>query len=99
MPELHGMMLAKEYVYILRPLIYCLLVKKFGKSIVPFSISLLLESLFLPFKSNKGTSLEKSEYVSRVKFLLLYFLRNPLYDRFVKYLLFIDQGSIDLFSG
>lgn len=82
-PVLKGTELAKEYVYILRPLVYCVLVKKYGNSILPFVISFLMESTFAVGKT-PSTSLEKQEFFNRSKIMLYYLLRNPAYDKFIR---------------
>ncbi|KAG0346176.1 Peroxisomal membrane protein pex16 [Podila humilis] len=96
---LNGLGSFGEYMFILRPLIYVLAIRKFGqKSWYPWFLSLAIE---LSSRSclktalaargggsgragSSGTPLEKDEMKRRLWLLLYYVLRSPFYDRFTK---------------
>ena len=77
-----------EIIYIIRPLIYCLMLRIFGtKSYKAYLLSLLLDILRIFLQQNVRfyTKSEKSEYIFRIKELLLcYILRNPFYSNILK---------------
>lgn len=86
-----------EYLFILRPLIYVLAMRKYGqKSWYPWFLSLAIELSSRSClttalaargggRSGSGTPLEKDEMKRRLWLLLYYVLRSPFYDRFTKY--------------
>ncbi|KAJ3187146.1 Peroxisomal membrane protein pex16 [Gaertneriomyces sp. JEL0708] len=82
-----------DYLFTLRPLVYVLALKKYGRrSWKPLIISLVTELLSLstslsskPFGFREDlTPLEKDEYKRRCWYILYYLLRNPLYDKYTK---------------
>ncbi|KAG0236136.1 Peroxisomal membrane protein pex16 [Actinomortierella wolfii] len=85
-----------EYLFILRPLIYVLAMRKYGqKSWYPWLLSLSIEllsrtSLQTYLKQRDcnrriaGTPLEKDEMKRRLWLFLYYVLRSPFYDRYTK---------------
>ncbi|KAJ3128002.1 Peroxisomal membrane protein pex16 [Nowakowskiella sp. JEL0407] len=81
-----GLALVGEWVYILRPLIYVLAIKKYGKeSWKPWVLSLGLElSSFAAMWNKPISALEKDEYKRRVLLIFLYLVRNPFYQQFTK---------------
>ncbi|KAG0027468.1 Peroxisomal membrane protein pex16 [Podila clonocystis] len=93
---LNGLGAVGEYLFILRPLIYVLAMRKYGqKSWYPWFLSLAIElssrsclttSLAARGggRSGSGTPLEKDEMKRRLWLLLYYVLRSPFYDRFTK---------------
>ncbi|KAG0291140.1 Peroxisomal membrane protein pex16 [Dissophora globulifera] len=93
---LNGIGALGERLFILRPLIYVLAMRKYGqKSWYPWFISLALELVsrtsikhFLGSRGGarggSGTPLEKDELKRRLWLLLYYVLRSPFYDRFTK---------------
>ncbi|KAF9194741.1 Peroxisomal membrane protein pex16 [Haplosporangium sp. Z 767] len=94
---LSGLGAIGEYLFILRPLIYVLAMRKYGqKSWYPWFLSLAIELAsrtsiknFLASRSGgsgrgSGTPLEKDEMKRRLWLLLYYVLRSPFYDRFTK---------------
>ncbi|KAF9996040.1 Peroxisomal membrane protein pex16 [Modicella reniformis] len=92
---LHGIGLVGEYLFILRPLIYVLAMRKYGqKSWYPWFLSLAIEltsrtSIKHALTNHSGrcpsgTPLEKDEMKRRLWLLLYYVLRSPFYDRFTK---------------
>ena len=73
-----------EVIYISRPLIYIMLLQKYGsKSFIPFSTSFILEigSILL---LKKKTKLMKLEVEKRFYFLMFYLLKDPIYGLHVK---------------
>ncbi|KAF9922780.1 Peroxisomal membrane protein pex16 [Linnemannia zychae] len=95
--RLSGLGAIGEYMFVLRPLIYVLAMRKYGqKSWYPWFLSLAIEltsrSCIKNFlasrpgggRSGSGTLLEKDEMKRRLWLLLYYFLRSPFYDRFTK---------------
>ncbi|KAJ3089817.1 Peroxisomal membrane protein pex16, partial [Quaeritorhiza haematococci] len=83
-----------EYLYVLRPLIYVLALRKFGaKSWKPWTISLIMELCSLASAINPSTgslrkdvrNVEKDEYRRRMYSFIYYLLRSPFYERFTKY--------------
>ncbi|KAI8351568.1 peroxisomal membrane protein pex16 [Mortierella sp. GBAus27b] len=92
---LRGIGAIGEYLFILRPLIYVLAMRKYGqKSWYPWFLSLAIELTsrrcikhgFAGRGSRcaSGTPLEKDEMKRRLWLLLYYVLRSPFYDRFTK---------------
>ncbi|KAI1320676.1 Peroxisomal membrane protein pex16 [Mortierella claussenii] len=89
---LNGLGAIGEYMFILRPLIYVLAMRKYGqKSWYPWFLSLAIElasrtsiNHFLAGRGRGGTPLEKDEMKRRLWLLLYYVLRSPFYDRFTK---------------
>ncbi|KAF9975008.1 Peroxisomal membrane protein pex16 [Actinomortierella ambigua] len=93
---LHGMGTVGEYLFILRPLVYVLAMRRYGqKSWYPWLLSLSIEVLsrvslqtFLKQRDCSrrvaGTPLEKDEMKRRLWLFLYYVLRSPFYDRFTK---------------
>jgi peroxin-16 len=82
-----------EYIYILRPLIYVLSIRKFGKnSYAPWVLSLATEvgCLMTNFDlktltyKHSLTALEKEEVKRRRYLFLYYLLRSPFYNDFTK---------------
>ncbi|KAJ3319463.1 Peroxisomal membrane protein pex16, partial [Boothiomyces sp. JEL0866] len=101
LPRLSGFKEITEYVYIFRPLIYVLCIRKWGaQSFKPWVISILLELFSFTSRfdfetrhwSKDLTQLEKSEMKHRVFLLRYYLLRNPIYEIFSKPKI---QGIID----
>ncbi|KAF9275627.1 Peroxisomal membrane protein pex16 [Mortierella alpina] len=94
--RLNGLGAAGEYLFILRPLIYVLAMRKYGqKSWYPWFLSLAIEVAsrtsikhFLTSRQSggrgSGTPLEKDEMKRRLWLLLYYVLRSPFYDQFTK---------------
>lgn len=94
---LSGLGAIGEYMFVLRPLIYVLAMRKYGqKSWYPWFLSLAIELTsrtsikhYLASRpgggrSGSGTLLEKDEMKRRLWLLLYYVLRSPFYDRFTK---------------
>ncbi|KAG0258836.1 Peroxisomal membrane protein pex16 [Mortierella polycephala] len=94
---LNGLGAIGEYLFVLRPLIYVMAMRKYGqKSWYPWFLSLAIELVsrtsikhFLAGRSGgngrgSGTPLEKDEMKRRLWLLLYYVLRSPFYDRFTK---------------
>ncbi|KAI8598921.1 peroxisome membrane protein [Dissophora ornata] len=93
---LNGLGAIGEYMFILRPLIYVLAMRKYGqKSWYPWFLSLAIELVSRSSikhylagrgggRGGAGTPLEKSEMKRRLWLLLYYVLRSPFYDRFTK---------------
>ncbi|KAG0053097.1 Peroxisomal membrane protein pex16 [Gryganskiella cystojenkinii] len=96
---LGGLGVFGEYLFVLRPLIYVLAMRKYGqKSWYPWLLSLSIElasrvslKTFLSNRSggpagrgSSGTALEKDEMKRRLWLMLYYVLRSPFYDRFTK---------------
>ncbi|KAG0354419.1 Peroxisomal membrane protein pex16, partial [Gamsiella multidivaricata] len=91
---LNGLGAVGEYLFILRPLIYVLAMRKYGqKSWYPWFLSLAIELVsrssikhYLASRGSgragSGTPLEKDEMKRRLWLLLYYVLRSPFYDRF-----------------
>eukprot|EP00842_Homolaphlyctis_polyrhiza_P006711 jgi/Hompol1/7040/HPOL_001910-RA len=82
-----------EYLFILRPLIYVLAIKRFGaRSYRPWLLSLVIElvafSVSIDWRRHTFeaslTQLEKEEAKRRSYLFLLYLLRNPFYEQFTK---------------
>jgi len=81
---------AGEVLYIVKPVVYLLLLRKYGvKSWKPWMISLSMElicyvtsahSLF----NNTLTTLEQQEYKRRALLLKNYFIRQPFFDEFIR---------------
>ncbi|KAG0360811.1 Peroxisomal membrane protein pex16 [Mortierella sp. AD032] len=95
--KLSGFGAIGEYMFILRPLIYVLAMRKYGqKSWYPWFLSLAIElasrTSIKQYLSSRGggsrggsgTLLEKDEMKRRLWLLLYYVLRSPFYDRFTK---------------
>ncbi|KAG0196812.1 Peroxisomal membrane protein pex16 [Mortierella sp. GBA30] len=97
--KLSGLGAVGEYLFILRPLIYVLAMRKYGqKSWYPWFLSLAIELAsrtsiqhFLAGRQRGpgagrgcGTPLEKDEMKRRLWLLLYYVLRSPFYDQFTK---------------
>jgi ribosomal protein L18E len=83
MTSLTGKQLLLEYVYLLRPLVYCFLSYK-QKGWLPWVLSLTIDSLVISKKDQK-TELDRIVYMSRLVALKNYLLRNPFYDAVTKY--------------
>ncbi|KAF9143222.1 Peroxisomal membrane protein pex16 [Linnemannia schmuckeri] len=94
---LSGLGAIGEYMFVLRPLIYVLAMRKYGqKSWYPWFLSLAIElasrasiKQYLASRpgggrGGSGTLLEKDEMKRRLWLLLYYVLRSPFYDRFTK---------------
>ncbi|KAF9911253.1 Peroxisomal membrane protein pex16 [Lobosporangium transversale] len=91
---MNGVGAVGEYLFILRPLIYVLAMRKYGqKSWYPWFLSLTIELVsrtsirhFLKTSRANGraTPLEKDEMKRRLWLLLYYVLRSPFYDQFTK---------------
>ncbi|KAI9202313.1 peroxisome membrane protein [Polychytrium aggregatum] len=87
-PGLSSQRIIAEWMFILRPLVYVLAIRKYGRrSWKPWAISLFLElasfSASLDSKLNfrkNLSSLEKEEYRKRASYFLFYLLRNPCYE-------------------
>jgi len=88
---------AAEILFIIRPLVYVMLVTKFGvKSWTAWSLSFIIEfsSYHLIHQEYSSLSqIEKDEHQRRSNLLFYYFLRSPLYDQFTKELLTYFQDS------
>ncbi|KAG0249463.1 Peroxisomal membrane protein pex16 [Linnemannia exigua] len=96
--KLSGLGAIGEYMFILRPLIYVLAMRKYGqKSWYPWFLSLAIELASRTSikqclssrpsgggRGGSGTVLEKDELKRRLWLLLYYVLRSPFYDRFTK---------------
>jgi len=92
-----------ELLFIIRPLIYVLTIRKFGhKNWLPWILSLSLEStsLFLSKKASDQiggeealTSLEKDERRRRYVLLGYYLLRSPFFDSITKHRLLSFSNS------
>ncbi|KAJ3012129.1 Peroxisomal membrane protein pex16 [Thoreauomyces humboldtii] len=103
-----------EYMFILRPLVYVLALRKLGPaSYKPYLISLTMELLSLAtsldpstlgFRPNL-TLLERDEFKRRFWLLLYYLLRNPFYTRWTRERMnaFVEGAGrrplISLFAG
>ncbi|KAF8951477.1 Peroxisomal membrane protein pex16 [Podila verticillata] len=93
---LSGLGSVGEYLFILRPLIYVLAMRKYGqRSWYPWFLSLAIELSSRSClttalaargggRSGSSTPLEKDEMKRRLWLLLYYVLRSPFYDRFTK---------------
>ncbi|CAG8441496.1 13517_t:CDS:2 [Ambispora gerdemannii] len=85
-----------EILYIVRPLIYVIAIRKFGnQSWMPWLTSFSIEALSrilidmyytreIPGGYRWLSSLEKEEYKRRSRQFFYYFLRNPFYSKFTK---------------
>ncbi|KAI8853051.1 peroxisome membrane protein [Chytridium lagenaria] len=86
--ELKGLRSLGEWVNIIRPFAYWLLLHKYGKkSWKPWVGSLLAElfSLWAVFRhSDQLKMLERSEFNRRIGFLYIYALRQPVYQLYTK---------------
>ncbi|KNE54579.1 hypothetical protein AMAG_00546 [Allomyces macrogynus ATCC 38327] len=86
-----------EVLYVLRPLIYVMLIRRFGrKSWIPFAASLVVEAIsYLLAARNMtrtATPLEQDEHRRRAYTFLFYLLRSPLYDA-------VTKGVLDSFCA
>jgi peroxin-16 len=87
-PTLTGKNKIAEYVYILRPLLYVALIRKFGrKSYIPFVTSLMTEMACYAVHASKPkpTTLESDELKRRKWLFLLYLMRAPFYTDYTRY--------------
>jgi peroxin-16 len=83
--ELNGYERFKEYMYILVPLLYVVLLKKYGKSYKAFIPCFLVHVWTLyPDSNSLKTEFERKEEENRKWLLLYYFLQFPLYETFTK---------------
>lgn len=77
-----------ELVFILRPLVYCYLLKYFGSSsLKPYLINLIIDCLWivLHFINFKNKMFFKREIKNRLAAMLVnYMLRNPFFDNILK---------------
>jgi len=96
----HGLRRLAEMAYLIRPLLYILLLKRHGQdSWKPWLASLLLEVSTLVTSQvaleRKQTVLEATEYKRRSFMLLWYLLKSPLYARWTSHRLdeFVDWSS------
>ncbi|KAJ1977454.1 hypothetical protein H4R35_002292 [Dimargaris xerosporica] len=92
--RLGRMGLTAEWLFILRPLIYVLAIRRWGpKSWVPWLLSLAIELGSRSLMNQRAgahrlfgtrSQLEESELSRRTWLLLYYVLRSPFYERFTK---------------
>lgn len=79
-----------ELIYILRPVVYIILLRKYGKqSWKPWLVSLMLESFSYTLSTDivfntQLTKLEQKEYKRRLYLLKYYLIRKPLFDDITK---------------
>ncbi|ORX44044.1 peroxisome membrane protein [Piromyces finnis] len=79
-----------EILYIIKPVAYLILLKKYGvKSWKPWCISLSMELICYATSAqalvnNTLTSLEQQEYKRRALLLKNYFIRRPFFDEFIR---------------
>ncbi|KAK5668033.1 hypothetical protein QVD99_005076 [Batrachochytrium dendrobatidis] len=92
-PKLTGLRKLGELIFIIRPLLYVLAIRKYGiKSYKPWIMSLLLEIFSFGVMSGwtqfnvkrKLTELEKEELKRRSYLFLYYLLRTPFYEQHTK---------------
>jgi len=90
-PPLRGMRLVAEYLYFLRPVIYVMMVRKYGgKAWKPWWIAFLVDLLSRMLVRTTTNwpfdvaDLQKNELVRRDRQMIYYLLRNPLYETFTK---------------
>ncbi|KAJ3366970.1 Peroxisomal membrane protein pex16 [Allomyces javanicus] len=86
-----------EVLFVLRPLIYVMLIRRFGrKSWIPFAASLVVEAISYLLAarnmSRTATPLEQDEHRRRAYLFLFYLLRSPLYDA-------VTKGVLDSFCA
>nr|CAG8529790.1 15076_t:CDS:10 [Entrophospora candida] len=93
--KLYGLGIISELLYIIRPLIYVLTLRKYGnKSWKPWLLSIIIEvytrilTNYFHKKISDGshrlTSVEKDEEKRRIKQLFLYILRGPFYEKITR---------------
>jgi len=79
-----------EILYIIKPVAYLLLLKKYGvKSWKPWAISLTMEAIYYAstanaLVNNTLTSLEKQEYKRRALLLKYYLIRKPFFEELIR---------------
>ncbi|KAI9184240.1 hypothetical protein H9P43_003293 [Blastocladiella emersonii ATCC 22665] len=95
---LRGSRAAGEVLFVLRPLLYVVLLRKYGRqSWIPVAVSVVAEVLAyllvagkeggVAAKGKEMTGLERGEVERRKYLFLFYLLRGPVYDQFTKHAL------------
>ncbi|KAJ1924440.1 hypothetical protein IWQ60_005204, partial [Tieghemiomyces parasiticus] len=89
-PRMGSRRLWGEYLFILRPIIYVLAIRKWGRRTwTPWFLSLLVEAISrvlstTPTPSAARSQLETTELTRRLWLFLYYLLRSPFYERYTK---------------